>query len=144
MMPFDSADHSADLSADLSADIMRGKHLMDQSLNRAVPTSADLFGTSLTRTRTQRGLPERGALVGTAGTGGATSFAKTTTCESADPGTAGTADPAARWRDRRTRRAAWDAWEQAGGHLDDLPAGLASASLDACQPRQHQRDRWRR
>lgn len=40
-------------------------------------------------------------------------------------------DPASRYRSRRDRRAAWDAWEASGGNLDDLPAGLLSATLDA-------------
>jgi hypothetical protein len=65
-------------------------------------------------------------------------------------------DPAARWRDRRTRRAAWaayiaacEAWDARGLPKDapgapQPPGGIASYSLDACQPRQHQRDRWRR
>ena len=53
-------------------------------------------------------------------------------------------DPAARWRNRKERRAAWDQWESSGGTLDDLPAGLVSASLDAAMKREPGPQRWRR
>ena len=55
-----------------------------------------------------------------------------------------TPDPAARWRNRKERRAAWEAWESSGGTLDDLPAGLVSASLDAAMKREGAPQRWRR
>jgi hypothetical protein len=58
-------------------------------------------------------------------------------------GTDGPPDPAARWRTKRERRDAWEAWEQSGAGLDAIPAGLVSASLDACQPRDGRRERWR-
>jgi hypothetical protein len=54
------------------------------------------------------------------------------------------ADPAARWRNRKERREAWDLWESSGGTLDDLPAGLVSASLDAAMKREGAPQRWRR
>jgi hypothetical protein len=42
-------------------------------------------------------------------------------------------DPAARWRDKRARRAAFDAWADSGEGLDALPAGLVSAMLGECE-----------
>lgn len=54
-------------------------------------------------------------------------------------------DPAAAWRNRKERRAAWEAWEQSGGTLDTLPPGLVSASLDAAMKREGAPGpRWRR
>lgn len=45
------------------------------------------------------------------------------------------ADPAARWRNRKERRAAWEQWSDGGGDLDALPPGLVSATLDAAMRR---------
>lgn len=52
-------------------------------------------------------------------------------------------DPAEAYRQRQARRAAWEAWEAAGGNLDDLPPGLLSASLDRCMWRR-KREAWER
>lgn len=44
-------------------------------------------------------------------------------------------DPAAAYRDARTRRAAWEAWLASGADIDHLPGGFVSASLSACMKR---------
>ena len=53
-------------------------------------------------------------------------------------------DPAARWASKAARRAAWEAWEKSGAGLDDLPAGLVSASLDQCLNHGRHRQGWKR
>lgn len=52
-------------------------------------------------------------------------------------------DPAAPYATKRARRAAWGAWEQAGEPWPP-PAGLVSATLDACRGNGTKRDRWKR
>lgn len=52
-------------------------------------------------------------------------------------------DPAAPYATKRARRAAWEAWEQAGEPWPP-PAGLVSATLDACRGNGANRDRWKR
>lgn len=52
-------------------------------------------------------------------------------------------DPAADFRSKAARRAAWDAWEASGGTLDTLPAGLVSATLDACRNKGRHDPKWR-
>jgi hypothetical protein len=51
-------------------------------------------------------------------------------------------DPAAAWRRKADRAAAWAAWEAAGEPWPP-PAGLVSAALDRCQTNSSDR-RWRR
>ena len=52
-------------------------------------------------------------------------------------------DPASAYATKRARRAAWEAWEQAGEPWPP-PAGLVSATLDACRGNGANRDRWKR
>lgn len=51
--------------------------------------------------------------------------------------------PASAYATKRARRAAWEAWEQAGEPWPP-PAGLVSATLDACRGNGANRDRWKR